>query len=330
MINSQPDISIIVPAYNEQEVLPEFYKAICQHRNAWNGTSELVFVNDGSSDNTSQILNQFADADETVRVIHLSRNFGHQPALSAGMAAAKGKAIVMMDADLQDPPELIQELIVKWKAGFEVVYAIRESREGNAILNFGYRTFYYWMNKSSSIYIPMHTGDFGLIDRKVVDIILYEFPEKNRFLRGLRAFTGFNQTGVNYARPKRANGNSKYSFRKLLALALDGWFGFSNKPLRIATYLGILFAVPSFLIGILYILNKLFGITIFTYPSTDQPGVATLTVAVFFIGGIMLIILGIIGEYISRIYEEIKGRPTYIVREEYSVLTKAKRITTVK
>lgn len=327
MIHQQPDISIVVPAFNEQQVLPEFYQAISLCRSAWNKTSELIFVNDGSGDNTAALLNRLADNDDTVRVIHLSRNFGHQPALSAGMSIARGRAIVMMDADLQDPPEVIAELIARWEQGYEVVYAIRESREGNAILNIAYRTFYYLMHKGSAIHIPLHSGDFGLIDRRVVDIMLREFPERNRFLRGLRAYAGFNQTGVKYARPKRAGGDSKYSFGKLLALALDGWFGFSNKPLRFATYLGLLFAVPSFFIGMLYILNKLFGISIFTYPSTDQPGLATLTVAVFFMGGIMLIILGIMGEYISRIYEEIKGRPTYIIREEYSALEKSKAQT---
>lgn len=318
MENKLPDISIIVPVYNEQLVLPEFYAAIQQQRAEWIFSFELIFVNDGSSDDSAQLINQFADSDDTVRAIHLSRNFGHQPALSAGMSVSKGKAVVMMDADMQDPPEVISAFYQKWKSGFDVVYGIRASREGSAVLNAAYRFFYFILNKNSSIFIPMHTGDFGLIDRKVVDIMLQEFPEKNRFLRGLRAYTGFNQTGVEYARPQRARGESKYSFSKLLALAFDGWFGFSNKPLRLATYLGVLFALPSFFIGMLYILNKLFGFRIFTYPSTDQPGVATLTVAVFFIGGVTLIILGIIGEYISRIYDEIKGRPTFIIREEYS------------
>lgn len=317
MHQGNPDISIVVPVYNEQEVLPAFYDSIIENAKQWNWTWELVFVNDGSSDNSKKILHSIADDDAHVRVIHLSRNFGHQPALSAGISKANGNALIMMDADLQDPPELIVQLVAKWKEGFDVVYAIRAERKENILLRFAFKMFYKILSANSTIPIPEDSGDFSLISNRVAQLMLQNFPEKSRFLRGLRAYTGFRQTGVTYARPERFKGVTKYSLSKRMRFALDGWFGFSSKPLRLATYLGVLFAVPSFFIGLLYVLNKLFGFTIATYPSTDQPGVATLTVAVFFIGGITLIILGIIGEYIARIYEEVKARPTFIIDSEY-------------
>ncbi|MFN3940691.1 MAG: glycosyltransferase family 2 protein [Chitinophagales bacterium] len=317
MQDSIPEISLVVPVYNEQDVLSAFYAAVLANSSQWNCTWELIFVDDGSVDNSKKILHSIADGDEHVRIIHLSRNFGHQPALSAGMSKAKGDAIIMMDADLQDPPELIAQLIAKWREGFDVVYAIRRERKEGIFLRFAFKMFYKILHASSTIHIPEDSGDFSLISKRVAKIMLQQFPEKSRFLRGLRAYTGFQQTGVPYPRPERFKGVSKYSLSKLMRLAFDGWFGFSNKPLRIATYLGVLFAVPSFFIGLLYIFNKLFGFTIYTYPSTDQPGVATITVAVFFIGGITLFILGIIGEYIARIYEEVKARPTFIIESEY-------------
>jgi glycosyltransferase involved in cell wall biosynthesis len=309
-------LSVVIPMYNEEENIQVLYDALKRVLDDSGKDYEILFVNDGCHDRTPEIMNQLAGKDKHVRAIHLSRNFGHQPAVSAGLSRLKGDIAVVMDADMQDPPELIPALVEEWRKGYEVVYAIRAEREGSAILNIAYKTFYRLLNRLSDI--PKDTGDFSLIGRRVVDRMVNDFPENVRFLRGIRAYAGYKQTGIPYSRPDRYKGVSKYNFKRMMSLALDGWFGFSTMPLRIATYIGLVFAIPSFLIGLLFVLNKLFGFRVFSYPPTDLPGVATLAVATFFIGGVTLIILGVIGEYLARIYLEVKKRPNLIIAEEVS------------
>jgi glycosyltransferase involved in cell wall biosynthesis len=312
-------LSVVIPMYNEEENIQVLYDALKRVLDDSGKDYEILFVNDGCHDRTPEIMNQLAGKDKHVRAIHLSRNFGHQPAVSAGLSRLKGDIAVVMDADMQDPPELIPALVEEWRKGYEVVYAIRAEREGSAILNIAYKTFYRLLNRLSDIHIPKDTGDFSLIGRRVVDRMVNDFPENVRFLRGIRAYAGYKQTGIPYSRPDRYKGVSKYNFKRMMSLALDGWFGFSTMPLRIATYIGLVFAIPSFLIGLLFVLNKLFGFRVFSYPPTDLPGVATLAVATFFIGGVTLIILGVIGEYLARIYLEVKKRPNFIIAEEVSL-----------
>lgn len=312
-------LSVVIPMYNEEENIQVLYDALKRVLDDSGKDYEILFVNDGCHDRTPEIMNQLAGKDKHVRAIHLSRNFGHQPAVSAGLSRLKGDIAVVMDADMQDPPELIPALVEEWRKGYEVVYAIRAEREGSAILNIAYKTFYRLLNRLSDIHIPKDTGDFSLIGRRVVDRMVNDFPENVRFLRGIRAYAGYKQTGIPYSRPDRYKGVSKYNYKRMMSLALDGWFGFSTMPLRIATYIGLVFAIPSFLIGLLFVLNKLFGFRVFSYPPTDLPGVATLAVATFFIGGVTLIILGVIGEYLARIYLEVKKRPNFIIAEEVSL-----------
>ncbi|MCH8905353.1 MAG: glycosyltransferase, partial [Bacteroidetes bacterium] len=255
--------------------------------------------------------------DSHFKIVKLSRNFGHQAAVTAGMKYVKGDAIMIMDSDLQDPPEEISRFLEKWREGYDVVYAIRTKRKESIFKRMAYNTFYKIFRLISNLEIPLNAGDFCLMDRKVLDVMNREMPESRRFLRGLRTYAGFKQIGVEYERAERVAGKSHYTFRKLLTFALDGLFDFSTFPLRIATYIGFLISIPSFMIGTYYIVQKVFGFKLFGYFPSETPGLATLAVGMFFLSGIMLIILGIIGEYIGRIYLEVKGRPFYIVEEVF-------------
>lgn len=308
-------ISIVIPIFNEEENLQHLYERLKNSAPSWKDSYEIILVDDGSRDRSLEIMTSFAMQDDCVKVVKLSRNFGHQPAISAGIQTAKGKCVVIMDGDLQDPPEELHRFLDKWREGYDVVYAIRTKRKEGFFKKIAYAVFYRLLAWISDIEIPLDSGDFCVMDRKVVNTIVREMPEQVRFVRGLRAYAGFKQIGVKYERAERAAGEVKYTFKKLLELALDGLFGFSNFPLRMATYLGFTIAIPSFLVGFFFIIHRLVGFKIFGHSPDETPGTATLAVGMYFLGGVILIILGILGEYIGRIYIEVKRRPFFVIDE---------------
>lgn len=309
-------ISIVIPIFNESEILPILYSRLNAAAPLWKEDYEIILIDDGSTDSSLEIMRGFAQQDPHYIILKLSRNFGHQPAITAGIKHAKGDAVIVMDGDLQDPPEELPRFLDKWREGFYVVYAVRTKRKEGFFKRFAYKAFYRILDKVSEIKIPLDSGDFCVMDRKVVNVLNKEMPENIRFVRGLRAFAGFRQTGVAYERAERAGGEVKYTFKKLVKLAIDGIFDFSTLPLRLATYLGLFISIPSFLLGLFFILHRILDFKIWGYSPQDTPGIATLAVAMFFIGGVILVILGVIGEYLGRIYIEVKKRPFYLVEEE--------------
>ncbi len=308
-------ISIVIPIYNEEENLQNLYTRLTNAAPSWKEDYEIVLIDDGSRDSSLTMMRVMAEKDSHVRVIKLSRNFGHQPAISAGIQEAKGDAIIIMDGDLQDPPEELHRFLDKWREGYEVVYAVRTKRKEGFFKKLAYSSFYRIMAAISDIEIPLDSGDFCVMDRKVVNVLVHDMPEQIRFIRGMRAYAGFKQIGVTYERAERAAGEVKYTFKKLVQLALDGLFGFSSFPLRLSTYLGISIAIPSLIIGVFFLVHRLFGFKVFGHTPEETPGLASLAVGMFFLGGVMLTMLGIIGEYISRIYIEVKKRPFFVIDE---------------
>lgn len=308
-------ISILIPCFNEEAVIPALYERLSAAAGNLNDSYEVVVVDDGSSDSSWDLLKNISQRDNHWKIIKLSRNFGHQAALSAALFHAKGDCAVLIDADLQDPPEEIGRFIEKWKEGFQVVYAVRAKRKESIFKRSLYKIFYLLLASVANIQIPLDSGDFCLIDRKVVDI-LNQMPEQNRFIRGVRAWVGFRQVGIVYERSFRAAGESKYNFRKLLKLALDGIFSFSTLPLRLTTYFGFLVALFAFVFGFLTILQRLFSDFSVKLGMAPVQGFATTISAIFFMGGIQLICFGILGEYIGRIYEQVKGRPLWVISEK--------------
>jgi polyisoprenyl-phosphate glycosyltransferase len=298
-------LSIIVPAYNEQAVLPEFFDRLRAALASVPCVAEILFVDDGSQDGTAAILERFAEGDSRVRVLRLTRNFGHQAALCAGLDHCTGDAAVLIDADLQDPPELIGSFYTKWREGHDVVFGLRRRIEEGYLKRIVYHSFYELLHALANIDIPLDTGDFSLMDRRVVDG-LRALPERTRFLRGLRSWIGFRQTGIEYSRNARVSGQSKYSVAKLFKLAFDGIVSFSTAPLKLALVLGLLVSVGGFGLILLLVYLRLMR-------SFDLPGWTSLMVVVLFLGGIQLITIGIVGEYVARIYEEVKARPLYLV-----------------
>lgn len=300
--------SVIVPVYNEEDVVTEAYRRITSVMKSMGEKYELVFVNDGSRDSTAQLISGFVEADANVRLINFSRNFGHMAALTAGMEYASGDAVVIIDADLQDPPEVLPQMAALWKQGYDVVYGKRKERKGESVFKkCSAKMFYRLLNKLSPIDLTVDTGEFRLIDRKVCDAV-NALPEKSRYIRGLVNWVGFKQTAYEYVRVERFAGATKYPLRKMLSFAMDAVTAFSYKPLKIATTLGFLISLASFS----YLLVVLWQ-GFFTDTTVD--GWASTVTLVLFTQGIVLMILGLIGEYIGRIYEEIKGRPAYIVQE---------------
>ncbi len=307
----QPDtlLSLIIPCYNEEDAIAETVtrlKQFCSELTALQ--TELIFIDDGSQDQTLSLLRDFAAHDPRIKVICFARNFGHQIAVTAGIDAAKGDAIVLIDADLQDPPEVIHQMLEKWQAGYDVVYGTRTERHGESIFKrSSARSFYRLLNKLSNVPIPLDTGDFRLMSRRVVDT-LRVMPEQDRFVRGMVSWVGFKQIGIPYTRAERLAGKSKYPLRKMLRFATDGILSFSTKPLQISIALGMLAACIA-LAGIIYAI----GMRIFTDIWVE--GWTALMIAILFLGGVQLICVGILGEYIGRIYNEVKHRPLYIVEE---------------
>jgi polyisoprenyl-phosphate glycosyltransferase len=303
-----PTLSVVAPVYNEEAILPEFYRRVCAALDGASLDWELVLVNDGCRDRSPEIMRELHEQDPRVRVVSFARNFGHQVAITAGMDYASGDAVAVIDSDLQDPPEVILDLLAKWREGYQVIYAIRSERKGETwFKEFTAKAFYRIIFSITDINIPMDTGDFRLMDRKVVGA-LKTMREKHRFMRGLSVWVGFKQTGVQYVRAERYAGETKYPLKKMLKFALDGITSFSYLPLQLATYAGFLLAGISVLGIIIAIVLRLLG-------HDALKGQATTLVSVLFLGGVQLIFLGIIGEYLGRIYDEVKGRPLYIVGE---------------
>jgi len=300
--------SVIAPIYNEIDNLPELYRRVKEVMDSAGEPWELILVDDGSTDGSTEEIRKLAQKDKTVRPVIFARNFGHQVAITAGWDYARGDAIVIIDADLQDPPETILELAKKWKEGYEVVYAVRGEREGESwFKKFSAAMFYRLIYSITDVKIPVDTGDFRLMDRKVVDV-LKQMKERHRFPRGMSAWVGFKQIGVTYKRAARVAGVTKYPFRKMLKLALNAITGFSYFPLQVATYFGFFSAGIAILAIPVVIYMRMMGSGAFF-------GQATTLIAVLFLGGVQLISLGILGEYVGRLYDEAKGRPLYIVRD---------------
>jgi len=302
-----PTISVVIPIFNEEETLETLYERIHGVLGQLEESWEVIFVNDGSSDRSELLLREFHRRDARFKAISFSRNFGHQTALTCGLDHAMGEAVIAMDGDLQDPPEILPALIQRWREGYEVVYAVRQKRKEGVIKRAAYKSFYWILHHVSYLDIPLDTGDFSLLDRRVLDVLL-AMPERNRFVRGLRTWAGFRQIGYEYARDARFAGHSKYSFGKLLKLAFDGLVSYSYVPLRLVSNIGLLVSASTLGYMGYLLLARFFGdVTIKGWTST--------VVIVLFLGGIQLLSLGVIGEYVGRIFEEVKQRPHYIVRD---------------
>jgi glycosyltransferase involved in cell wall biosynthesis len=307
-VHKDPKYSIVAPVFNEHECLPEFYKRICKVMDAAHSTWELLLIDDGSTDGSTQIILDLAHKDKRVQGLVFARNFGHQIAVTAGMDHASGQAVIVIDADLQDPPEVISNLIDKWQEGYQVVYAVRRKREGENWFKIATASLFYRMiYKITDVKIPLDTGDFRLLDRQVVKV-MGSMRERHRFLRGMAAWVGFRQIGAPYDRKERFAGTTKYPFKKMLKLALNAITGFSYFPLQLATYIGFIAASLSILAIPVVAVLRLASSEAFL-------GQATTLVAVLFLGGVQLICLGILGEYIGRVYDEVKGRPLYVLNE---------------
>jgi glycosyltransferase involved in cell wall biosynthesis len=301
-------ISVVIPILDEEATLSALYARLTDVLAGLEVPYELVMVDDGSTDRTPELLRQLRSGDPRVKYIRLARNFGHQAALTAGLAHATGQAVVVMDADLQDPPEVIPELVERWQEGYEVVYAIRRHRKEPPTQRLAYALFYRLLSRVASLNIPLDAGDYCLMDRRVVDQ-LNALPERNRFLRGLRSWVGYRQIGVEYERQARYAGHTKYDFWRLARLAVDGLVSFSFLPLRIASSIGFVISVVSMIVALYYLVLRLSG-------NQEPAGFAAVIVAVLFLGGVQLITIGIMGEYVGRIFDEVKSRPVYIVLEE--------------
>ena len=303
-----PLISLVIPMFNEEENIRELYERSKKTLETI-GSHEIIFVNDGSRDRTLEKILELADKDKNVKIIDFSRNFGHQTAITAGMDNSQGEAVVIMDGDLQDTPETMLELVKKWKEGYEVVYAKRRTRKDSFFKRATAYAFYRIIKKIANIDITEDTGDFCLLDKKVIDA-LKKIKEHSRFVRGLTSWVGFKKGIILFDREERKRGNTSYPLKKMLKFAYDGITSFSYFPLKMATYLGVFSAFMGFIWGIYAIYQKIYN------PETTVPGWTTVVVAIFFLGGIQLIVLGMIGEYIGRIYTEAQNRPPYIVRQK--------------
>jgi len=301
-----PVLGIVIPCFNEEEVIPFLLGKLKKFADSIPNSVYFLLVDDGSSDQTFSLLKEASQEDPRFAVLQLSRNFGHQPAVSAGLAHIQGDVIAVIDADLQDPVENLSKMLLKWEEGFDVVYGIRKKRKGNIFLRMAYLIFYRFLKKIANIDLPVDAGDFSLMDRKVVDLI-NKMPEHNRFVRGLRGWVGFKQIGIPYDRLPRVAGSPKYFLTRLFHLALDGIFSFSTLPLRLATFMGIF----SAFLGFLYLLYALFHAI---FMGKTPPGWASLVIIILFLGGVQLFVIGIVGEYVGRIFDEVKRRPLYIIQ----------------
>lgn len=301
--------SLVVPVFNEEAVIGETNRRLTGVMSALNEPYEIIYINDGSRDKTGLVIMEICRTDPRVKLLTFSRNFGHQTAITAGMDYASGDAVIVIDADLQDPPEIIPQMIELWQQGFDVVYGKRSSRNGDTWFKRKTAILYYrLLNRMTDVEIPSDVGDFRLIDAKVRDALL-TIPEHNRYVRGLISWLGFRQTAVEFARAPRFAGETKYPLRKMIRLGIDGITSFSYKPLKMGIWLGIILSVFSFCFLLFVFISRLFNLVVM------EPGYASLMCVILFFFGIVLIMLGIIGEYIGRIFEEVKGRPLYIISD---------------
>ena len=304
-----PKYSFIIPIYNEEDTLFEMYRRVRAVMDQMDGSVELVLVNDGSRDRSLFLMRELHEQDPQVCYLSLARNFGHQVAVTAGLNFVRGQAIVILDADLQDPPELIPALVEKWQQGYQVVYAQRTKRLRESwFKRLPAYVFYRLMRRLADVEIPVDTGDFCLMDRRVVDV-LNTMPERNRYIRGLRSWVGLEQTSICFEREPRFAGEVKYTFRKSLSLAVNSLVSFSKLPLRLSTYVGLLAAVAAVLMAVLVLYWRIVA------PTSPLTGFASIMIAIFFLGAVQLVSIGILGEYVGRIYEEVKGRPLYVLSE---------------
>jgi dolichol-phosphate mannosyltransferase len=317
-------ISVIVPCFNEEAVLPKLFERLGTVAASWNTDYEIICVDDGSRDRTWEQLKAQNARDPHWRCLCFARNFGHQTAVSAGLHFATGDATVIIDADLQDPPEEITRLIAKWREGFEVVFATRKKRKDPPVKRLLAWGFYRLLQKMTPLPMARDAGDFCLLDKKVV-AVMNSLPERSRYLRGLRTWCGFRQTSVEFDRAERAAGVPQYTFRKSFKLAMDGLFSFSAMPLRLATYLGLWVSALAFF-GVLFTLvQKIFAAQFSKIGLAPGSGFPTIVISILFLGGVQLICLGILGEYIGRIYEEVKGRPLWILRDSAGITPPEKK-----
>ena len=300
--------SIVIPVFNEEASLPPLVKRLTAVMQQLDGPSEVILVDDGSKDASYRLMTAINAADGRFKAIQLSRNFGHQIAITAGMDAALGQAVVVMDADLQDPPEVILQLVAKWQEGYEVVYAVRERREGETLFKKASASAFYGLQRRlAEIDQPAEVGDFRLVDRKALDAFL-QMRERNRYVRGMFSWIGFRQTAVPYTRASREAGKSNYTMRRMTRLALDGFVGFSTVPLKLSLTIGLLLSVGSLIYGVVAIILKLAGLQF-------VPGYASLLVSITFLSGVQLIVIGMVGQYVARIYDEARARPLYLVQD---------------
>lgn len=305
----QPLYSFVIPVYNEESNLPELYRRLNATGDRLEGQIEIILINDGSRDRTLSILRDLHAKDNRVCYLSLSRNFGHQIAVTAGLNFARGQAIIVMDADLQDPPELALEMAQKWQDGYQVIYAQRSKRLKESWLKrLPAYLFYRLLKRLADIDIPLDTGDFCLMDRQVVQM-LNKMPEQNRYIRGLRSWVGLRQTAIVFNRDPRFSGDVKYTFAKSFSFAMNGLISFSRVPLRLSTYVGLLAAMAAVIMACMVLYWRIVA------PTSPLTGFATIMIAIFFLGAVQLVSIGILGEYIGRIYEEVKGRPLYVLAE---------------
>jgi polyisoprenyl-phosphate glycosyltransferase len=307
-VATRPKYSLVLPIYNEEETIPELVRRLGQLIDQLDGDAEVILVDDGSSDASYETMVAAREIDPRFKLLRLSRNFGHQVAVTAGLDVASGDAVIVMDADLQDPPEVALELAARWREGYDVVYAVREERHGDSRFKRATASgFYRLFKRMSDVDVPLDVGDFRLVDRRALDAFR-SMRESNRYVRGMFSWIGFRQVGVPFTREERFAGETKYPLRKMVKFATDGIVSFSAYPLRLALKLGFLVSAFSFLLGVVFLVSQLAGLY-------SVPGLASIAVFVAFLGGIQLLLLGIMGEYIARIHDEVKGRPLYLVSD---------------
>lgn len=304
----RPQYSLVLPIYNEEETIPELVRRLGELIGQLDGDAEVILVDDGSSDSSYELMVAARETDPRFKLLRLSRNFGHQIAVTAGLDAASGEAVIVMDSDLQDPPEVALDLAARWREGYDVVYAVRQERHGESRFKEATAAgFYRIFKRMSDVEVPLDVGDFRLVDRRALDAFR-SMRESNRYVRGMFSWIGFRQVGVPFTREERFAGETKYPLRKMIKFATDGIVSFSAYPLRLALKLGFLVSAFSFLLGVVFLVSQLAGLY-------SVPGLASIAVFVAFLGGIQLLLIGIMGEYVARIHDEVKGRPLYLVSD---------------
>jgi len=317
-------ISIVVPAFNEQEGIEELYRRVTSASAVWGEDFELIVVDDGSSDKTMEICERLAGADSRLKIVSLSRNFGHQPAVSAGLAHASGSVVAVLDADLQDPPEELKPFIDKIREGFDVVYAVRTKRKEGPFKRLAYYLYYRILNRLATLEIPLDAGDFCVMRGDVVAAI-NQLPERNRFVRGLRTWVGYRQTGMTYERQSRFAGEPKYTFRKLVQLAMDGIINFSYRPLQLILFMGVLVGFASLLFGVVVMVLYIANASVMGFNPREARGWTSLIFALLFSSAVQLFCLGVLGEYVGRIFEETKRRPAFLVKKTINLDDRSER-----